>query len=133
MIYPYIYDEADKSRSKRPKNRNDCAVLALAIAANMPYDSAYTILANSGRKCSRGFNFTKWADAQVGAHFAYGETYPSVKGQKRMNIANFCQHRPVGIWIVKTARHVFCVQDGVVHDTYRQSPTRCVYRAWRVR
>jgi len=44
---------ADNS-SKRPRQRNDCTVRAIAIACDFSYDSAYDLLKANGRRSSRG-------------------------------------------------------------------------------
>jgi hypothetical protein len=47
--------DGDRQRSKRPRQRNDCTVRAIAIACALSYDSAYDLLLKADvRKCSRG-------------------------------------------------------------------------------
>lgn len=127
--YQWRCADGGRSQSKRKAQKNDCTVRALAIARSIPYDDAYDILKDAGRKCSRGFDFVGWiADQPWAAKIAF----PAVKGQRRMNPAQFCREYPQGTFILRVSKHVFAVVDGVVHDTFENRPDRCVYCAWRI-
>jgi hypothetical protein len=121
--------DAGRSTSRRPKQQNDCTVRAVALALNVPYDVAYDDLAAAGRECSRGFHFLSWALAQPRLRWI---PFQAVKGQSRMNAAKFCTQYSTGRWIIRTAKHVCVVVDGVVLDTSAPNPARCVYGAWEV-
>ncbi|MBK1671093.1 hypothetical protein CKO28_24095 [Rhodovibrio sodomensis] len=130
---PFRAEDGGRSTSKRPRQRNDCTVRALAVATGVSYDAAYDELKAAGRKASRKFRFREWASKSRlgGCAFAW-EAFPAVKGQKRMNPERFCRERPHGTYILKTAKHVFAVVDGVVIDEEPVRADRCVYGAWRV-
>jgi hypothetical protein len=53
-----------------------------------------------------------------------------VKGQPRVNPVVFANQHPSGRHVLKTAGHVFACIDGVIHDTVKPLPTRCVYGFW---
>ncbi len=127
--YPYCPDDAGRANSKRPKQKNDCTVRALAIAKGWAYDFTYEELANRGRKCFQGFGIERYLADQA---WAEKLPFPAVKGQGRMNIGKFCAEFKQGIFICKIAKHVFAVVDGAVHDTCELSPFKCVYTAWRI-
>ncbi len=129
LSYPIIYSDAGRSQSKRPKQSNDCAVRALALARNLPYDEAYDLLAEAGRKCSRGFHLQKWLPEQP---WVKKLSFQAVKGQRRMNPARFCAEFKTGTFICRVAKHVFVVKDGVVFDTYEERPDRCIYTAFEI-
>lgn len=131
--YEWQRNDAGRSNSKRPKQRNDCTVRALALVAQIPYDEAYDYLAKQGRKCSRGAFFPKRRsnDSAFGLNFIW-QSFPAEKGKRRMNIGDFCKAHPKGSYIARTAKHVFAVIDGIVHDSGRQAPYRCVYGCWEV-
>lgn len=138
MNYPFQYSDAGRSKSKRPRQKNDCTVRALALATGVDYDVAYTYLAVQGRKCSSGYNLTSlltwFAQHEYslwGCKFDY-ISFPAVKGQKRMNIVSFLEEFQEGAYIIKTAKHVACVKDGVLFDTVPEREDRCVYCAWKV-
>jgi len=123
--------DSGRSISRRARQINDCTVRALAAATDTPYDAAYDLLAEAGRKCSRGFHFRAWAvNAEVNGYTFRWRPFQAVKGQDRMNPAKFCTEFNQGRWIVRTAKHVMAVIDGVVHDTIAPSPVRCIYGAW---
>lgn len=127
--YPFQLNDAGRSLSKRPKQKNDCTVRAVALARGIPYDSAYELMAGEGRKCSAGFDVVKWLDKQ---DWANKISFPAVTGQKRMNPVSFTDAYPNGIYICRVAKHVFTVIDGVVQDTFVSRPDRCIYTAWLI-
>jgi len=129
LSYPFIFNDGGRATSRRPRQRDDCTVRALAIALRIPYDDAYDQLAGAGRKCSRGFRLSDWLNDQP---FARRISFPAVKGERRMNPARFCKDYPTGTYIAKVAKHTFAVVDGVVHDTFENSPDRCIYVAWEI-
>lgn len=129
LEYPFRFHDGGRLSSRRPKQSNDCTVRALAIARELPYDEAYDTLAAAGRKCARGFHFAPWATRQP---YFRKHAFQAVKGQSRMNVAKFCETHPQGRWVVRTAKHVLAVVDGVAHDIFESDPNRCVYTAWEV-
>lgn len=128
--YPFIATDAGRAESQRPCQQNDCTVRAVALSKSVSYDAAYDLLARAGRKCGGRFNFGAWVALQPWANKI---SFPAAKGQRRMNPATFCQRYPVGIFILKTAKHVFVVKDGVMHDERPEQDDRCVYVAWEVK
>lgn len=129
LTYRFRHSDAGRSRSRRPRQKSDCTVRALALARGLSYDLAYDLLADAGRKCSRGFAFPAWLNAQP---WATKIPFPAVKGQRRMNPAAFTKTYPAGTFICRVAKHVFTVIDGVVLDAFENSPDRCIYTAWRI-
>jgi hypothetical protein len=126
----FRHNDGGRSCSKRPKQKSDCTVCAVAIAFGMPYDCAYDLLRDAGRKCSRGFAFHDWARRHP--NLLEWISFPAVKGQTRMNPAKFCNQFRSGAWICRSAKHVFAVIDGVIQDTSAPSPGRCIYGAYHV-
>lgn len=129
LAYMWIQTDAGRATSKRKAQRNDCTVRALAIARKLPYDTAYDILKAAGRVSGRGFDFAQWINDQP---WATKLSFPAVKGKRRMTPAQFCQDYPAGVYILRAAKHVIAVCDGVLHDTFENSPDRCIYGAWRI-
>lgn len=129
LEYPWISTDGGRATSARPKQKSDCTVRALAIARSLSYDDAYDLLKDAGRKCSRGFQFSTWLNAQ---EWARRTSFPAVKGQRRMNPATFVQQFPSGRHICQVAKHVFAVIDGVVFDAFENRPDRCIYAAWSI-
>lgn len=121
--------DAGRASSRRPKQRDDCTVRALAVARGLEYDAAYDTLAEAGRKASRRFDMVEWLNAQPWAHKI---SFPAVKGQRRMNPDTFGREYAQGVYICRTAKHVYAVVDGVIHDDHAPRPDRCIYTAWRI-
>jgi len=128
LEYQWVFNDGGRAGSKRPRQNNDCTVRALAISFNRDYDDVYDELKTAGRKCSRGFFFTDWAKE----HVLVRTTKPAVKGECRYCLSDFCRDHPKGIYIIQVARHVFAVVNGVVQDTFRERPDRCVYSFWLI-
>lgn len=133
LKYQWERSDAGRATSRRPKQKNDCTVRALALAVEIPYDEAYDLLAAAGRKCTKGFDFKTWAKtATVNERTFRWIPFQAVKGSMRMNPASFCDLRPVGRYVIRTAKHVSTVIDGVLHDISPERPDRCIYGAWEV-
>ena len=135
-LYPassFVCSDGGRSESKRPKQRNDCTVIALALSTGTAYDIAYDYLAERGRKCSQGAFFpNRAADDEALFHTFKWVPLPAVKGERRMNPYKFCLENPEGRYVLKTARHVIAVVDGKILDTLEPYPRRCVYGYWEV-
>lgn len=129
--FPFVQTDAGRSTSKRPKQKNDCTVRAISLVFSIPYDEAYELLQEAGRKSHRGFSFNKWAKSYSAS--LVWTPFTAKKGQPRMNPITFCQTHPDGTWICKVAKHVFAVKDGVVLDESAPAETKCIYGAWAVK
>jgi hypothetical protein len=135
---PFRRTDAGRAGSKRPRQRNDCTVRALASAASVPYDEAYDALAAGGRKAGRGFDFRGWAKTGACDRWRLVWTAcPAVKGQMRVTPVTFALAHPEGRYVLCTAKHVLAVVDGVVIDDGVEHGElglafRCVYGAWRL-
>lgn len=132
--YPFVPTDGGRSASRRPRQRDDCTVRALAVAAELSYDDAYDLLKAAGRGSSRRFRFDEWvlAGGTVAGRRLERRTFPAVRGERRMNPETFCALHREGRWIVRTAKHVFAVVDGALHDDRAVRPDRCVYAAYRL-
>ncbi len=129
LPYPYHPTDAGRAASRRPRQRDDCTVRALALARGLSYDIAYDMLTEAGRKCARRFDMATWLNSQDWAHKI---SFPAIKGERRMNPATFCTRFQRGIYICRVAKHVFTIIDGVLHDNFPVRPDRCIYTAWEV-
>lgn len=127
--FQYTPTDAGRSLSTRSRQKNDCTVRAVALTLGISYDTAYDTLAAHGRKCSKGFHIAEWLEKHA---WATKLPFPAVKGQSRMNPQTFTKQFQAGRYICRTAKHVFAEVDGVVMDTSRPRPNRCIYSAWRI-
>lgn len=134
MSFRFVHSDAGRSTSKRPKAKNDCTVRAIALAANLPYDVAYDLISAAGRKSGARIDFRTFLKANPvinGFRFVW-ESYPAVKGQRRMNPVRFSREKNDGIYICKTGHHVYVAKYGVVYDDHQTYDERCIYGAWKV-
>lgn len=133
--YPFVRSDAGRSASRRPKQKNDCTVRAVTLVYGIPYDDAYDRLKSAGRKSHQGYHFNEWAalDSTIDGKKLVWQSFPGVKGQKRMNPLRFCKDFPEGRFIVRTAGHVFAIIDGVGYDDEDpERDDRCIYGCWKL-
>lgn len=121
--------DAGRADSRRPRQKNDCTVRALALVLGTQYDDAYDRLKDAGRGCGERFDMVRWLERQ---DWAKKICFPAVKGQPRMNPAEFCRRYPSGTFVCRVAKHVFAVIDGVVMDDSPVRADRCIYTAWKI-
>lgn len=133
----FNYNDAGRSKSKRPKQRADCTVRALAICTGLSYDDAFDILKEGGRKNGCGFDLEKYlrrtpvrkpyrplylvphTDLLVGDTLYYFQAHKIGRepGAKRLyRISDFVKDHRQGQLIAATAKHIFAVVNGVVQD-----------------
>ena len=131
--YPWVESDGGRALSKRPKQKNDCTVRAVALVFSLSYDKAYEMLKSAGRKSHDGFYINEWADeVLINGKRLRWQPFQAIKGQKRMNPVTFAQQFNKGRWIVRTAGHVFAFIDGVAYDDIREPDGRCIYGAWEL-
>ena len=121
--------DAGRSSSKRPKQVNDCTVRALALTRGLSYDEAYDLLKAAGRESNRRFLMVPYLNQQA---WAQKIAFPAVKGERRMSPVTFTKQFSTGVYICRTAKHVFPVLNGVVYDDHKARPSRCIYTAWKI-
>lgn len=130
---PLKLSDAGRAQSRRPLQKNDCTVVALAHASGVDYDTCYDVLAKAGRKCARGFNFKAWAKTARFHGWRFREmSFPATKGMRRVNPATFALKHPEGRFVLRVSKHVMACVDGVIVDAYRSDGHRCVYGAWEL-
>jgi hypothetical protein len=132
--YMFIYSDAGRSLSKRPNQTNDCTVRAFALAFQIPYDQAYDYLKEQGRVCSKGFHLQKLLAKEP---TIYGLNVKKIKipftaGSPRIKVDDFVKMYPKGTYIIRIAKHVACVKDGVVYDMSLGYGQKMVYVAFSV-
>jgi hypothetical protein len=124
-----VLTDAGRSSSRRPRQKQDCTVRALASARGLPYDEAYDLLAANGRQPGRGFRMETMLSKMP---WAAKLSFPAKRGEARMCLSRFSESYTDGVYIVKMAKHVAAVINGTVYDEFENRPTRCVYTAWRI-
>lgn len=56
----WVKSDAGRYGSRRPRQKNDCTVRALALAMGLPYDEAYDRLKEAGRRCGDRCIYSAW-------------------------------------------------------------------------
>lgn len=135
--HTFQYHDGGKLRSKCPKQDNDCAVRALALAFSISYDEAHTFLMRHGRKYNDGYHiFTLLNDYANRQNPIFNcqltkIPFPSKRGQQRMYVAAFCALYPSGIYLLRLTQHITTCFDGVIHDTW-WDPRNVVFSAYKI-
>lgn len=123
LSYRLEVTDAGRSASRRPRQRSDCTVIALAVMAGLAYDEAYDLLAENGRQCGRGFDFRKWAKGRPELTWI---PFTAVKGEYRVCLGTVAERLPVGRFVLRLGHHVCALVDGVVYNDGQQNPVRGV-------
>jgi hypothetical protein len=137
--YSFVKTDGGRAQSRRRRSkidRGDCTVRAVAIACGISYDEAIDVLNpdGSGTSIVNGrFLFDHvMADSTINGWRFEWISFPTVKGQPRMNSPTFSRQFPVGRFICVEANHVVAWIDGVRHDLFAPYERRCIYGAWRL-
>lgn len=111
-------------------NTTDCVVRAVTLAFNADYIEIRKDLNEHKRFIG--------LDSYKGKKFIYDylEPYerliiPSVKGKPRMKAKEFIETYGTGTFIVKMAKHLVCIKNGKLLDTW-DSSEKTIYTAWRI-
>ena len=102
----------------------DCTVVALSIAAGIPYNVAHDILRAAGRERCRGFRLVGWLRCQYrdGRSVCGYKVTPVNAGRK--TLAQVRRDFPKGRFILRKRGHVFAMIDNEVMDYGTGNRTR---------
>lgn len=121
----HVYNDGGRATSKRPKQKNDCAVRAIAIAYGIEYDYAYDILTNMGRECNKGT--MGWILIPMLERYAKQLDIPS----QSIKVMALGFVFPTGTYLVKIKGHIFALVDGIIHDTFASYQDELVWFIWK--
>jgi hypothetical protein len=93
------------------KDNNACTIIALSVAAGIPYEEAFQIGKQAGRKTGCGF-YTKKLMAQARKN---GIEFKKMKYQS-ITLQKFLGLGLVGRFVVKRNGHAFAIIGGIIHD-----------------
>jgi len=131
---PVVVTDGGRHKSKRPKQHNDCTVIALAVALKVPYDAAYDILKNAGRRPNDGFFTASYMNRQK-----WCKTLKTGIGVQKFS--TFFQKHPIGTFLLivleswETGRtHAVTLRDGTLYDCLNGDITveGKILNAWKV-
>ncbi len=116
MLYLRLEEPSDKHRGtglRCKRRRNDCTVVALAVALDIDYERALRTLK------SYGFNRTGMVDSDMLAALEeLNATYQYARLPSKAIGKVFASLPPKGRFLVFIPRHVFAVVDGVIYDSF---------------
>lgn len=137
----FIYSSGGREKYYRVIKVGDCVTRAIANGTGMDYKEVYDLI----NSYSKQEHITKKKKHKSSARDGvYTETARKVledlgwKWVPTMFIGRGCQvhlkedELPNGTLIVKLSKHLTCVKDGKLYDTYNctRDGTRCVYGYW---
>lgn len=138
----WIYSDGGRSRYFKAENVGDCVTRAIALASDTDYKVVYEKLkelADNEKITKRNPKKSSVRDgvSKKTTH-EYIENILGWKWKPTMKIGQGCKvhmnpnELPKGTIIVQLSKHVACIKDGVLYDTYDSSrnETRCVYGYW---
>ena len=153
---PFVIDDGGRTEAGYKGVAGDCVTRAIAIAADLPYQTVYdaiNLLSRSerGHKTKRGARSR--SSARSGVHKRTIRRYLESLGWKwtpTMGIGTGCRvhlcsgELPPGRLVVSVSKHLTAVIDGVIHDTHDPQREehcfdgsgrswinrRCVYGYW---
>lgn len=125
----FEYSDGGRSKYFKAENVNDCAVRAIANATGKDYKEVYEALKelNGGVSCRNGTPNKVWKKYMSQLGWVWHPT---------MTIGSGCKVHlkedelpDCGVLVVKVSKHITCVIDGVIFDTYdcSRNGNRCVY------
>lgn len=147
---PFVYDDGGRKAAGFRGIAGDCVCRAICIATQLEYNSVYERLAEgnatqrrpkrerksktSGVRSARNGIYTsrKWfKDYMTSLGFQWVSTMQIGSGCK---VHLKSDELPKGRLVVRVSKHLCCVIDGKLHDTYdcSREGTRCVYGYWKL-
>lgn len=141
----FVFDDGGRAEAGFKGSTGDCVCRAISIATGKPYSEVYKLINEYGkkerpnRKTRKGNKYNgSRSSARTGV---YTDTTRKImedlgwEWTPLMNVGSGCtthmssDELPDGTIIVKLSRHLACVIDGVLHDTYdcTRDGSRCVY------
>lgn len=123
----YIYDDGGRSKYFKGKDVGDCVTRAIAIATGKDYKEVYNDLKALAKKEKGSYK----SSVRDGVSKRTSKKYiEQVLGWKRISTmgigtidrVHFVEDElPMGTLIVQLSRHLVCVKDRVIYDTYNSS------------
>lgn len=135
------YNDGGRSKYFKKTNVRDCVCRAIAIGSGMDYMDVYRrinavakdekIAAKQKRRSSARDGVYNQTMRQVLADLGW-EWHPVMGFGTGCRMHMKKSELPSGVIIVRLSRHLACVKDGVLHDTYdcSRGGRRCVYGYW---
>lgn len=137
----FVYDDGGRSKYFRAENVGDCVTRAIANATGLDYKVIYDRLNALAKSERTGKRKRGKSNSRDGVYKNTFKKYLEELGwtwHPTMQIGQGCkvhlceEELPKGTLIVSVSKHLTCVKDGVLYDTYdcTRDGMRCVYGYW---
>ena len=137
----FIYNDGGRAVAGFKGTAGDCAVRAVAIAAEIPYQKAYDMINRHSKNEKPSKRRKGRSSSRTGVHRVTFDKVMEELGwhwTPTMQIGSGCtvhvraDELPSGRLILNLSKHYAAFLDGVLHDTYDDSRNgkRCVYGYW---
>jgi len=141
----FVYNDGGRSKYFKEKNVGDCVTRAIAIATGKDYLEIYNDINELAKRERTGKRKKKISNARSGVYKQTDRKYLESLGWKWIPCSKIgvgCtmhlneNELPQGTIICQVTKHLVCVKDGVIYDTYNSSikydkdgnlVDRCVY------
>lgn len=138
----FKFNDGGRAAAGYKGEAGDCGCRAIAIAAGVPYQTAYDAINTLAKNERRGRRKRGVSNARGGVFRPLMHRYLTSLGfawTPTMTIGSGCKvhvradELPAGRLILSLSGHYAAFIDGVLHDTHDSSRdgTRCVYGYWR--
>ena len=126
----FIYNDGGRAAAGYKGDTGDCVCRAFAIASGKPYQTVYDDINRIAKNERTGARKQNRSNARTGVHkytekklaALYGFKWiPTTKIGEGCKVHLTADELPKGTIIVAVARHLVCVIDGVIQDTYNSS------------
>ena len=124
----FVYADGGRSKYFKADNVSDCAIRAICNATGLDYKKVYDDLKklNGGKSCRNGT--PKKVDKKYIESLGW-KWIPTMLIGQGCKVHLTADELPKGTLIVAVSKHLTCVKDGVIYDTYdcSRDGSRCVY------
>lgn len=135
----FVFNDGGRAAAGRKGYTGDCVTRSICIATGLEYNYVYDEINSIAKNCERkGKKKGKISSAGTGVYKTTYDKFIKSLGWKwipTMGIGTGCKFHlrdgelPMGKLIVSVSKHITCVVDGVIQDTFDPSRNgnRCVY------
>ena len=100
------------------KNANDCVIRAISFATNKSWDKVHTELFDIAMKKKNTATSRKVFVPYLNSMGYIKKNQPKNEYNKRIKLYEFCEKYKYGIYIISLRKHLTCVIDGIIYDTW---------------
>lgn len=137
----FVYSDGGRSKYFKGTDVGDCVCRAVCNATGEDYKVVYDLINTLAKNERKSKRHAKKSMARNGVRKPTTKKLMEALGWKwtpTMQIGQGCkvhlkkEELPSGVLVVSVSKHLTCVKDGVLYDTYdcSRDGTRCVYGYW---